>query len=99
MEMGAELRIGFREVGEFDDFVVLSELIQDCVREKCFASATPYDNYVICSAKRDSKLAKPSERIDDSKLKAQVTIEDYGVEILSEEPMYLTRALKKYFPI
>lgn len=100
VDMQADLRLGIRDVDEFQDFVTLANQIHESVRETCFGSSKPYEKYVLCRAKRDTKLVvRRIGKIQDDKLKVQVETEEGMVEIISSEPTYLVRALKKYFPI
>jgi len=100
LDMEAELRLGYREVGDFQDFVALAQKVQEVVQVACFPASRPYDSYIVCEAKRDAKLVVRSKgKIEDEILKVSVVTEEDRVELVSTEPMYLTEALKKYFPI
>lgn len=98
--MQADLRLGIRNVDEFQDFVTLSTQIHESIREACFNSMKPFDKFVICRAKRDTKLVvRRTGTFEDEKLQVHVEIGEGVVELISSEPSYLVRALKKYFPI
>lgn len=100
VDMEGELRLGYREVHDFQDFVALAQRVQDAVQVTCFPNSKPYDSYVICQAKRDAKLVvRRKGRVEDETLRVTVVTEEDRVELVSTEPMYLTEALKKYFPI
>jgi hypothetical protein len=100
LDMEAELRLGYREVREFQDFVALAQKVQEVVQVACFPASRTYDSYIVCEAKRDAKLVVRSKgKIEDEILRVSVVTEEDRVELVSTEPMYLTEALKKYFPI
>ena len=100
VNMEADYRLGFRNVEDFQDFVSLASVIQDCVQERCFQNEKPYETFTVCKIKRDAKLVvRKTGKIHDDRLKVDVTTQEDAVEIVSREPTYLTSALKKYFPI
>jgi hypothetical protein len=99
IEMQADLRLGINDVDEFQDFITLSSQIHGGVQEACFNSTRPYDKYVICIVKRGTgSVVNRVQVLQDEDLKVRVEKGEAMVQIISAEPSYLVRALKKYFP-
>ncbi len=100
INLDADLRVGIRDLSEFQHFVTLATVTEETVREKCFPGKGPLQQFILCSVRRDYpiKHPKPVDKVDDD-LNTKVSIHDGEVDLVCEQPTRAVDALKKYFPL
>src|SRR5207249_3944516 len=100
VELDGELRIGFRNVSDFQEFQTVATKMQDAVREQCFMNKRPAENFLICEVSRKIRFqTRVLKDKFDSDLQVRVSIKDSTVNLVCEEPSYAVNAIRKYFPL
>jgi hypothetical protein len=100
VELDGELRIGYRNVSDFQEFMTLAAKMQDTVRDKCFSAKKPTEEFLICEINRKTRFQTRvlKDKIDNE-LRVKVSIHDSNVNLVCEEPSYAVNAIRKYFPL
>jgi hypothetical protein len=100
VELDGELRIGYRNVSDFQEFMTLSTRMQDTVRDQCFPTKKPSEEFLICEISRKTRFQTRvlKDKVDKD-LKVKVSVKDSIVNLVCEEPSYAVNAIRKYFPL
>ncbi len=100
VELDGELRIGFRSVSDFQEFMTLPSKLQDVIKDLCFPGKTPWQEFLICEISRTTRFHTRvlKDKFDDI-LRVRVTVKGGIVNLVCEQPSYAVNALRKYFPL
>ncbi|MCV0431677.1 hypothetical protein [Nitrosopumilus sp.] len=95
IEMDADIK-GTSNIHNLDDFVTISEKIQEIIRTKLFPNAEVGQSYVVCTVNNilnDVSIDNEKKfEFEDN----QITMSGNTTTILSHTPRNLTQILKKY---
>ena len=95
IEMEADIK-GTSNMHNLDEFVSISEKIQEIIRAKLFPEAENGQSYAVCTANNiQNDITNDSEKIfefEDNK----ITLRKDSTTILSYSPRKMSKALKKY---
>ena len=90
------IKLGSRNLDDFQEFINLATKTQDIIWKELFGGERQVQKFIICDIKRGIKPLDKYNEISDKKLSSKIKFKNDSIQIVTSEPYFLLRCIRKY---
>lgn len=96
IRLDSNLRLTFRRLDVFEDYISIFEEIKNIVEEECFGGERERKSFLICDVIRDFDKIYTGKDIIDNTKNISVFFMGKNIKIVANKPTHLVSTIKKY---